>query len=109
LAEGEELLNGDCLGANYLWFYRHAMEVSLQARAWDDVERYATALEDYTRLEPLPWSDFYISRARTLAACGRGNYNDATAEDLLRLRDEAERVGLKVAIPALQEALSRPI
>ena len=109
LAEGEELLNGDCLGANYLWFYRDAMEVSLQARAWDDVERYAAALEDYTGMEPLPWSDFYIKRARTLAAFGRGNCDDATTEDLLQLRDEADRVGLKAAIPALEEALSEPV
>lgn len=109
LEEGqEELLNGDCLSLNYLWFYRDAMEASLQAKAWDNVERYAMALEDYTRTEPLPWSDYYIARARTLAAFGRGNRDDATAKELLHLRDEAERVGLKVAIPALEEALSSP-
>ncbi len=41
-----------------------------------------------------------------LAAFGRGNRDDATMQELQRLRDEAERVGLMVAISALEEALS---
>ena len=106
LEQGEGLLRGDYLSLNYLWFYRDAMEVSLRTEAWGEVERYAMALEDYTRTEPLPWSDFYIARGRTLAAFGRGQHDDATMQELQRLHDEAEYVGLKVAIPALQGALS---
>ena len=106
LEEGEKLLHGNCPGPNYFWFYRDAMEVCLQTKAWDDVERYAMALEDYTSAEPLPWSNFYIARGRALAAFGRGKCDGATRQELQCLHDEAERVGLKVAIPALGEALS---
>ncbi len=73
---------------------------------WDEVERYATALEDYTRPEPLPSSDFFIARGRALAAHGRGSRDDKTMQELKRLRDEGERVGLKTAISALDEALA---
>jgi hypothetical protein len=54
----------------------------------------------------LPWSDFFFARGRALAAFGRGDRGDITMHELQRLRDEAERVGLEVAIPALEEALS---
>jgi len=82
------------------------METCLQMGEWNEADRYAQAAEDYTSAEPLPYIDFLIARGRALADFGRGNRDDATTQELQRLRDEAERVGLKVAIPALEEALS---
>jgi hypothetical protein len=82
------------------------MDACLRSGDWDEVERYAAALEDYTRPEPLPSSDLFIARGRALAVFGRGNRDDATMQELKRLRDEAERVGLKTALPALEEALA---
>ena len=64
--------------------------------------RYATALETHLRAEALPWCDLFIARGRALAAFGRGNHDSATIEEVARLRDEAERVGLKVALPELE-------
>ncbi len=46
------------------------------------------------------------ARGRALAAFGRGNSDDATMRELKRLRDEAEHVGWKTALPALEEALA---
>ena len=66
----------------------------------------ATALEDFTGPEPLPWCDFFIARGRTLASYGRGNRDVATMQELGRLRDEAERVGLRIFLPALGTALA---
>ena len=66
LCEGEEILGRGVGGHNHLWFYRDAMEVSLKMSAWDEAERYAMALKDYTSAEPLPWSDFFIARSRAL-------------------------------------------
>ncbi len=106
LNEGEALLQKGSLSHNYLGFYRHAMEACLKPGDWHEVERYAAALEDYTRPEPLPWSDFFIARARVLAAYGRGKCDDATMQELKRLRDEAARIGLKTALPALDAALA---
>ena len=94
------------MGSNHLHYYRFAMEACLDAEEWQAVETYAQALEDYTSAEPLPWSDFFIARGRALAAFGHGKCDDATTQELKRLHEEAERMGLKVAIPALEEVLS---
>jgi class 3 adenylate cyclase/tetratricopeptide (TPR) repeat protein len=106
LGEGEELLRGDCVSHNYLYFYPDAMDTCLQTGEWDEVDRYAQALEDYTSAEPLPYADFLIARGRALAAFGRGKRDDATMQELQRLRDEGERVGRKIAIRELKKALA---
>ena len=80
------------------------MEVALELADHDEVERYAAALEDYTRAEPLPWSDFFIARGRALAAFGRGRRDAALTAEILRLRDDADRFGLKIALPAIETA-----
>jgi class 3 adenylate cyclase/tetratricopeptide (TPR) repeat protein len=106
LKEGEELLRRGVPAHNHLWFYRDAIEVCLRRAQWDGVEKYAKALETYTRAEPLPWSDFFIARGRALGAFRRGRHDDEIVLELQRLRDEAEQVGLKNALPALEQALS---
>jgi class 3 adenylate cyclase/tetratricopeptide (TPR) repeat protein len=106
LSEGEELLRAGCVGHNYYEFYRDAIENCLNIGDWQRVERYASALEAYTRAEPLGWSDFIIARGRALADHGRGKRDKATMSELERLRGEAESVGLKPAIPALDVAVA---
>ncbi|NQV54985.1 MAG: tetratricopeptide repeat protein, partial [Rhodospirillales bacterium] len=68
LAEGEETLKQDCVSHNYLWFYRDAMEASILAADWQGAIKFADAAEEYTRKEPLPWMDRFISSARKRAA-----------------------------------------
>ena len=109
LKEGQELLVGKSISHNHLWFYRDAMETCLDMAEWDEVEGYAAGLEDYTRAEPFPWSEFVIARGRALAAFGRGSRDNATMQELRRLRDEAERLRFKFALPALEKALSTAI
>ena len=106
LKEGEELLRGDCQGFNHFSFHRDAMDLCLELENWGEVDRYAQALEDYTSAEPTPWSEFFIGYGRALAAFGRGNRDDGTMRKLQHLLDEAERVGLKIAVPRLKDALS---
>ena len=105
LREGEQLLEQG-VGAGHLWFYRSAIEACLYAGDWPEVERHAQALEDFTRPEPLPISDFFVAYGRVLSVFGRGNRDDETMQELQRLRDEAVRLGLKVAISPLEKALS---
>ncbi|MCZ6575191.1 MAG: tetratricopeptide repeat protein [Gammaproteobacteria bacterium] len=109
LDEGVDILRKGCVSHNYLLFYRYAMEAALDSGDWDGVERYAAALEDYTRPEPLPWSNFLIARGRALAAYGRGVRDEVTMQELQCLRDEAERVGLKAALPPLEKVLSTAV
>jgi tetratricopeptide (TPR) repeat protein len=106
LNEGEMLLREAAVSHNQLWFYRFAMDALLGAGEWERVEAYADALDEFTRAEPLPWSDYYIARGRALAAFGRGDRDEATIRELERLRDETKRIGFKAALPALEQALS---
>jgi class 3 adenylate cyclase/tetratricopeptide (TPR) repeat protein len=107
LKEGEMALAEGPISHNYFWFYRFAMDALIAVNDWERVEKYATALEGYTREEPLQWSDFFIARGRALAAFGRGKRDEATMKDLQRLRDTARQSGLKIALPALESALSQ--
>jgi class 3 adenylate cyclase/tetratricopeptide (TPR) repeat protein len=106
LEEGEQILRSGAVSHNHFWFYRDAMEAALGIGEWDSVERYAASLEAFTEPEPLPWSDFFIAQGRALAAFGRGKRDEGTMSDLRRLRDEAKKLDLKTAMPALEEALA---
>jgi class 3 adenylate cyclase/tetratricopeptide (TPR) repeat protein len=105
LSEGEKII-GTSTGEACFYFFRDAMGACLHAEKWDEVDRFARALEDYTSAEPLPLTDFFIARGRALANFGRGIRDDETMQVLRHLRNEAERMGLNVALPALEEALS---
>ncbi|NIR59845.1 MAG: hypothetical protein GWO02_10115 [Gammaproteobacteria bacterium] len=106
MEEAESLLQGDCVGHNYLGFYRQAMDVCLRLERLDEVDRYATALETYTSAEPLPRPDFDVARGRALAAFGRGERGDALRLEIERLHAEAGRIGISWSVPALADALS---
>ncbi len=105
LSEGEELLKAGSVSHNHFRFYRDTIEAMLRANDWDNADRLAAALHEYTSLEPLPWTDFYISRARALAAHGRGKRDDVTRSEIRRLTDLARRVDLRLALPLLERAL----
>ena len=74
------------------WPLRHANPV------YATFLRYAAALEDFTRPEPLPWSEFFIAHGRALAACGRGRRDAALRAEIQWLRSEGERQGLRIAL-----------
>jgi hypothetical protein len=106
LEEGEALLRAGAVSHNHLLFRRDAIDACLGAGDWEGAERCAAALQDFTRAEPLPFSDFYIARARTLAAHGGQRLNaEALAAELERLREEGERLGLRVALPEIVKAI----
>ena len=82
------------------------MQLALELGDHGEVERYAAALAEFTRSEPLPWSDFFIARGRALAAVGQGRRDAALIAELKRLRDEGERLGLERALPEIRSALT---
>lgn len=104
--EAEETLGVGCVSHNYFWFYREAIEASLELADWDRAEGYAAALARYASREPMPWSDFYAARARALAAIGRGVHDEGVREELKRLCKVAEDTGHRTALSALETALS---
>jgi len=105
LLEAETILGAGSVGHNYLNFYEDAMEACLQFEAWDAVDRYALALQDYTRPEPLPRSDYFIARGRALAAFGRGRRDENTLQTLQQLCSEADKNGFKLSRHAIDAAL----
>ncbi len=106
LAEGESLLAESSVSHNHLHFRQLAIEVALEDGDRSEALRHCTALADYTRSEPLPWSEFFIARGRALAAWTTGQRGDDERLTLQRLREEAEAVGLYAALPPLKAALA---
>ena len=105
MQEGEALL-GEGSGQSHLWFYRQAIDAALAAQDWAEAERYATALEDYVRLEPLPWAQLIVARGRALVALGKHGRNDVTVGKLAHVRDEIRQVHLGSALPGIEAALA---
>ena len=106
MRQAEALLAEESVSHNYFNFYEDAMDASLRVEEWDEVNRFALALEDYTKSEPMPRCDFFIARGRALAAHGRGERDQATMNELQRLYDQAKEIGLKLTLPALKIALA---
>jgi tetratricopeptide (TPR) repeat protein len=105
LEEGEALLATNTVGHNHLHFHMYAIDACLACEDWSVAVRHATALEEFTRHEPLPWSSFFAARGRALAACRQGRFNAALKRELRRLKSDAQRFGFMTALPAIQEAL----
>ena len=105
LTEAEELLSTGCVSHNYFFVYRDAVEACLVMQDWDEAERYAAALQTYTRPEPLPWSDFFTRRGLALAAYGRSRQSDELVSELQRHRQEACKMGYKPDLQAIEMAL----
>jgi tetratricopeptide (TPR) repeat protein len=103
LTRGEALLREGSMAHCHFRFNRDAIEASLNCGAWSQAERYADALKDFTRTEPLPWAEFQIAIAHTLAAAGRGEGDRAA---LLACRETAVTLQDTVYLPALDAALA---
>ncbi|HVR67105.1 MAG TPA: adenylate/guanylate cyclase domain-containing protein [Verrucomicrobiae bacterium] len=106
LAEAEEILSKGALKHNHLWFYREAIEVSLESGEWSEARRYAEAMEACFLDEPTPWSSFFASRGRALAAWGEDACDAANLVELKRLRGEGDRMGYLAALPLIERALA---
>ena len=105
LAEAEQLLGRGAVGHNHLWFYRDAIEAMRLGADPQAMRGYAVRLQDYTRLEPLPWADLFIARGRALAATLDAAPDAAMARTLANIRVDLAASGLQPFIPALDQAL----
>jgi hypothetical protein len=104
LTEGEGMLREGAVSHNHLWFFRYAIDASLDSQDWDGAERYSAALEDFTRPEPLPWANFFVRYGRAVVAHGRCPTGQETTCKLGDLLAEAERLGIGPALALLQRA-----
>jgi tetratricopeptide (TPR) repeat protein len=106
LAEGEQLLAAGSISHNHIWFYQQAIEAALEQYAWTEAARYARALADYTRSEPLPYVDCIVARANALAAFGRGQPDRTLVDELRAVRAKAEGFGWRSILPELDATLA---
>jgi tetratricopeptide (TPR) repeat protein len=105
LFEGKEMLQRGAVGHNHLWFYRDAIEALLVGGDSDGALEYVAALEDYTRAEPLPWSDLFCARGRLLAHAISG-LDDTVRSGLVQVRETLRISELILFIPAVDAALA---
>ena len=107
LAIGEAALARSPLSLNYCVFYDAAIQVSLDAREWDEAERYCGLLETYAAPEPFAWADFIVARGRALCRAGRGETGAELVSKLLTLRQQALDAESNVHVPGIAAALER--
>ncbi len=107
LAEGKTMLARGAVGHNHLWFYRDAIEALLSSGDAAEVLEYASAFEDYTSAESLPWADVFVARGRALATSLDGSADEALKSELVRVRSTLERSGLVSFLPAVDAALAK--
>jgi tetratricopeptide (TPR) repeat protein len=104
IAEAVGVLASGGASHNHLYFHRDAMDALLAAGDTEAAAGMADALERYTRAEPLPWSTFFIERARALCAWQRGQRDADLVSELDRLRTQARTIGFFIAARALDAA-----
>jgi class 3 adenylate cyclase/tetratricopeptide (TPR) repeat protein len=98
--EAEALLARTCVGHNAIAYHRCGIEDTLARGEWARARGHAEALKDYTRAEPLPYTDFLIARARALAVLGEDPGSRSARAEVDGLRREAERVRWRIGWPA---------
>ncbi|MEW8506589.1 MAG: BTAD domain-containing putative transcriptional regulator [Candidatus Thiodiazotropha sp.] len=103
IREAERYLESGSLSHNHLHFYQNMMDVYVRCRDAEKILYYADALAEYTRSEPLSWSDFYIERGRLLARYIRDENVLELAPMAKQLLDEAARAGLHAGTLELRE------
>lgn len=106
LAEAETILDTGCVAHNHIRFAQQAIDLSLEAGAWDEADRYADRLMRSIDQQSLAWPVFVADRGRALAAWGRGVRDEAQAAEIHRLRDLGQLHGLAAAVIKLDEALA---
>ena len=100
ISEGMAVLDQGCVGHNYLWFYRNAMEALLVAGNNQGALSIAEAAEEYTSAQPLPWMELLVRRTRVLAALAEGHNDDATLAEARNIFGLAAEKGF-VSLPGL--------
>ena len=99
-AEADLMLSSrDCIAHDHFHIRALQMDDALDRSDWAAIELAAEKLEDFTRSEPLPWTDFHIKRGRLIAKWGRGEKDDAYGSLLAGLRQTRKETGYKIWFP----------
>ena len=105
LAEGERLLDRGAISHSHFIFHLDATDSCFDHGEWDRIDHFSKRLQEFTRTEPLPWSDFMVARAGALAAWGSGERGPDVLAELRRLRATGSEVGLISPVSRIDIAL----
>jgi predicted ATPase len=103
LDEGSALLEKGCVGHNYYQFYRTAIDVCLKYKKLEALKQYLDKFQNYLGKEPVPWANYFISRAEFLADSINKKTDSAIADSLLANATESK---LLSSISSIDDALS---
>ena len=106
LRQGQALLLGPGLAHCHLWFYRDAIEASIETGEWEAALRHADALESFVSAEPLPWATSIATRARALCELALGRDRTLAAVRLREVRSDLAAAGLGWTLAAIDSALT---
>jgi len=98
--EAEATLAAGSLSHNHVYFRRYGIEDGLARGDFDAVLRHAAALEAYTRLEPLPYTDLLIRRARALVALAREPHDASARAAVAQVKEDASKLDWPLAWPS---------
>ncbi|WP_421870595.1 ATP-binding protein [Motiliproteus sp.] len=106
LEQGEALLRPGAPSQNYFWFLRDAIETCLLRGWWGQAQDYGRRFKSYTRHQQIPWSQFYIRLADSLATTWQQPVQSQPASQLVPLQQQAKQAGLQAAEVLIQRCLS---
>jgi len=105
LEQADALLAKGAVSHNYFWCYRARLEEALAAGNWALACDMADRLEAFASAEPLPWSDFFVAVARSIAqANGYDLGPKAPPETPAELLRKARDIGFATASKLLESA-----
>jgi len=96
IARGESMLVQTGLFHNHAMFRIAAIDWAITADDWLMVERFARELSSFTEVEPLPYIDLFVNRARALSALKHNPDDKQAVEALKRLLEIAKTVDLRL-------------
>ncbi len=104
--EADQVLDGGRYVSHCLYsFCRFALDVCLQTRRFDRVERYASILERYSQPHEVCWGGYFAEWARTLSQWQRGHRDATIQRALLALGETARANGMRLESRRVDEAL----
>jgi len=100
IARGEAMLAQTQLAHNHVFFRTMAIDWAIRCDEWTIVDRLAEELTSFTAVEPLTYADFYVSRARALAALKRNPDDQQADKTLQRLEEIAASADVRLQLLA---------
>lgn len=105
LARGAEILAEGCVSHCHFFFYSDAIRIMLTRGDWDGTLKYADALAEFTRAEPLPLADLTIQQAQLFAELGRHGLTKALTKGIEDLRSSMFSYGIEQTLSGLRDTL----